>query len=1078
MYLTQNITGICDSFANDLHRKLKSCENDTFFSIEVLNIINEVDQIELKLQLFSFSIIKIKYSEQSYISFTSLLLLLSHDIELNPGPNGILNTGPNQVNASAGIWHPFKKRGLHFLHLNVNSLLPKIDEIRYIATLSNAAIIGISESKLDDSVLDCEVNICGYDLLRCDRNRNGGGVACYIRQNINYNKKDIFPDSIENIVVDILLPKTKPFTVCTLYRPPVQYNFVDDINDNFDKLSPESTDIFILGDMNINILKNGVNFLKRTTCLNGSTPIETILKKYKTFCSSFSLLQIINSPTRVTSNTSSLIDHILTNANDKISNSGVIDVGLSDHQLIFCTRKLLKTKFNFHKKIKCRSFKNYNSEIFIQRLRESNFSNYSCFNDINEAYNDFSAKLLSAINKSAPLKERRIKNNNEEWFDGEILDAILTRDKVLKKFKKTKLPADELCYKQSKYFLQNLILNKKKTFFGDKLKETIGRPKELWKNLRDLGLPKTVSTTSATICLKSNDTLSFDLQKNVEIFKDFYSSLADSLLKKLPNAPLKFDKTFFSACYQKFEKNNFKFSKTSVEHVQQLLMDINPTKSAGIDNISGRFIKDGASILSLPITQICNLSIKLSSFPTRCKIAKLKPIFKKGSKTDPQNYRPISLLPLISKVIEKVIHDQTQSYLSENDILYKYQSGFRSNHSTNSCLVYLTDLISKGFDSGLYTGMILIDLQKAFDTIDHEILLEKMIYLGFSDQTIKWFRCYLSNRTFIVNISDKSSNLGKVSCGVPQGSILGPLLFLMYVNDMPHAISSKLLLYADDSCIIFQHKDIKVIEENLNKDFENLCDWFIDNKLSIHFGQDKTKSILFASKSRKRKGNHININYRDIEIKQHSSVSYLGCVLDDTLSGESMALKILRKINSRLRFLYRKDKFLTPVLRRMLCNALIQPHFDYACLAWYSNLTQAMKSKVQIMQNKCIRFCLQLRPLDHIGQHHFQRMNWLNVRDRFNQCLCSAVFNFIHNRSPQYMSEIFHIAPQINIGTRCSKLKLILPFRKTNMGQNTLSFLGPQQWNKLPNEIKLSKTINTFKHKLKEYFFDEKDKLR
>ena len=332
----------------------------------------------------------------------------------------------------------------------------------------------------------------------------------------------------------------------------------------------------------------------------------------------------------MTSNTSSLIDHIVTNANDKISNSGVIDVGLSDHQLIFCRRKLLKTKFSFHKKIKCRSFKNYNSEIFIQRPRESNFSSYSCFNDINEAYNDFSAKLLSAINKSAPLKERRIKNNNEEWFDGEILDAILIRDKVLKRFKKTKLPADELCYKQSKYFLENLILNKKKTFFEDKLKETIGRPKELWKNLRDLGLPKTVSTTSATICLKSNDTLSFDLQKNVEIFKDFYSSLADSLLKKLPNAPLKFDKTFFSACYQKFEKNNFKFSKTSVEHVQQLLMDINPTKSAGIDNISGRFIKDGASILSLPITQICNLSMKLSSFPNPCKIAKLKPIFKKG----------------------------------------------------------------------------------------------------------------------------------------------------------------------------------------------------------------------------------------------------------------------------------------------------------------------------------------------------------------------------------------------------------------------------------------------------------------
>ena len=189
-----------------------------------------------------------------------------------------------------------------------------------------------------------------------------------------------------------------------------------------------------------------------------------------------------------------------------------------------------------------------------------------------------------------------------------------------------------------------------------------------------------------------------------------------------------------------------------------------------------------------------------------------------------------------------------------------------------------------------------------------------------------------------------------------------------------------------------------------------------------------------------------------------------------------MALKMINKIHSKLRFLYRKNKFLTPFLRRMLCNALIQPHFDYACMAWYPKLTQALKNKIQIMQNKCIRFCLQLNQRNHIGLKEFKEINWLNTSDRFTQCICSQVFKFIHNNAPKYFSEIFHIAPQNNIGTRFSKLKIRQPFMKTNMGQKTLSFIGPQQWNKLPNEIKMSENINNFKHRLKEYFFDSSNK--
>ena len=369
------------------------------------------------------------------------------------------------------------------------------------------------------------------------------------------------------------------------------------------------------------------------------------------------------------------------------------------------------------------------------------------------------------------------------------------------------------------------------------------------------------------------------------------------------------------------------------------------------------------------------------------------------------------------------------------------------------------------------TGMILIDLQKAFDTIDHEILLKKMIYIGFSKKTIAWFKSYITNRSFIVNVENDYSVPGQLLCGVPQGSILGPLLFLLYVNDMPQAIKCDLLLYADDSVLIFSHKDIDAINKQLNEDFNSLCDWFVDNKLSIHFGEDKTKSILFANKNKIKKVGKLDIHLGDIQIKQHSKVTYLGCILDEDLSGESMATKMLGKINAKLRFLYRKNKFLTPSLRRLLCNALIQPHFDYACSAWYPNLNQKLTKKLQTSQNKCIRFCLQLGNRSHIGASEFVKINWLPVKERFHQCVCSMVFKYFHNLSAEYMSELFFPFDQ-GTQTRNSAFRLMQPFRKTKMGQMGLSYIGPSIWNRLGNDNKIMSSLTSFKHALKRKFFE------
>ena len=233
---------------------------------------------------------------------------------------------------------------------------------------------------------------------------------------------------------------------------------------------------------------------------------------------------------------------------------------------------------------------------------------------------------------------------------------------------------------------------------------------------------------------------------------------------------------------------------------------------------------------------------------------------------------------------------------------------------------------------------------------------------------------------------------------------LGPLLFLLYMNDFPQAVVSDSLLYADDTFIVFQHENVTEIEKQLLKDFSSLCDWFVDNKLSVHFGQDKTKSILFGTKHKLRNAKTLNIVYNGTEIKQYEKVKYLGCILDQNLSGESMALNVIDKVNSRLKFLHRQNRFSTPPLRRLLCNALIKPLFDYACTAWFSNLSKRLKLRLQASQNKCIRFCLQLDKRSKIRVKEFLQLNWLNVHDRYLQFIVSDIFKFQNDQCPNYFN--------------------------------------------------------------------------
>ena len=246
---------------------------------------------------------------------------------------------------------------------------------------------------------------------------------------------------------------------------------------------------------------------------------------------------------------------------------------------------------------------------------------------------------------------------------------------------------------------------------------------------------------------------------------------------------------------------------------------------------------------------------------------------------------------------------------TKQNILYKLQSGFWKFLSVDSFLSYLQDKVRKEFNSGLLTGLMLIDLQKAFVTIDHNILAEKMKCMGFPNDVTNWIECYLSKRMFRVHGKNIFSHKALIICGVPQGSILGLLLLLLYRNDMVQAVNCYVLLHADDTGLIFQHKDINMIELQLNRNFWNICDWFLNNKLIIDFGEDKTKSILHAPLNECKKLSKLNMSYGSLKIKQYSEVTYLRCILDKYLSGESMALNVVSKIITRLKFSIEKTSF-------------------------------------------------------------------------------------------------------------------------------------------------------------------------
>ena len=499
--------------------------------------------------------------------------------------------------------------------------------------------------------------------------------------------------------------------------------------------------------------------------------------------------------------------------------------------------------------------------------------------------------------------------------------------------------------------------------------------------------------------------------------------------------------------------------------IRKQLLGLNPRKAVGLDEIPSFFLRDGADSIVEPVCHIVNTSIFTEMVPSGFKQARVRPLFKKGSKLDAGNYRPVSVLSVLSKILERAVHDQLSHYLQKRGLLYEYQSGFRGSFSTDTCLIGLSDFIKAELGRGKLVGLVLMDLQKAFDTVDHCVLMHKLEAMGVS--CTSWFYSYLSGRKQCVEVDGLRSDLRDISCGVPQGSILGPLLFLVYINDMYRSVQCQLSLYADDSALMFSHSDANVIAERLGRELSSCRKWLIDNRLSLHVG--KTECIVFGTKRRLKSISGFSVSCDGMTVRQVSSVKYLGVSLNQCLDFTDHVTGLLNTCANRLKFLYRNAAFLDFECRRILCNSLLQPYIDYCCSSWYSSISQLLRNRLDTLQRRMIRFVLSKDPLYHVLPEDFERLSWLSIPNRVSLFKLNHVFKIRMGKAPRYLCSNFQqISDSHMYNTRRSSFDFHIS-KELSCSTRTFAFTAVKLWNGLPQFLKELSTYQTFKSRLKEY---------
>ena len=708
----------------------------------------------------------------------------------------------------------------------------------------------------------------------------------------------------------------------------------------------------LVGDVNIDLNPNNDSFYSHTT------------RTYLDILSNFEFFNTISTPTRFGDHKNSIIDHLIVNRLKSGIKTCTVDYLLADHQpcigsVDICTHRpkqklSVYTKTNYVALKENLESQDWNS-IIDGNCSETSMKNFlTTFNDI-------------AKSSSCEVKSKVHKINFKQPWMTPTLYSLLQKRSQLHAMTKKEPFNDTLKTKYCKFrnYVSNTIKSAKTSYLSKKFEECKSNNNEKWKFITNLITKKDTEQSPSLIKKQDDAGTTIEITEPSEIvesFNEFFVSVGEKLASTLPESPRSFDYYF----EQVPENRYFEFYEIGPPEILSIIDSLETKKATGHDMISTRAIKENRSTLLPVLVELVNLIIKCSHFPDSIKIARVKPLFKKGCKYDMTNYRPISILSCISKIAEKVLCNQIREHLENNDLLTVKQYGFRPMKNTSLAINDFLEQIYRRLDQSLETQAIFLDFSKAFDTINHDILLGKLRFYNFNDSAIKLIKSYLTNRKQFVKIESQESTLKSISLGVPQGSVLGPLLFLIYINDLVNVSPAfNYILFADDTNLLcdnhlFTQSELVKIQE-----------WCCANKLIINFS--KTQQIIFRNPQKRIQLDNYEI--QDLKIVDHCK--FLGVVLDQHCRFNFHIEGIIHKISFLLMMFRFLTRFFDEKTMVNLYYSFIYPHLIYGIEFW-GHAPEYLISKLLISQKKALRVIVKQPPNSHIS-HKFNDLKIMPI---------------------------------------------------------------------------------------------------